>query len=351
MSSASRTFCDDNSEVMETEDQLQQKEKEKQKVSRYEVSYRGVSQGLEKLYIPGSDGESRNILHVLCICEYGHSQYPFTMTVYPDPTQLAHPVRVVTSLNGPYGIAFNSRGEMIVSERESHQIAIFDIRGQRIHTLGSYGYSPEQMIYPAGIAIDDMDNIYVTSSDKLQKFTSSGELIKCVGERARCGSKDPGKFDNPRGVTLHNHQVYVCDSDIHRIQVFDLDLNFIRIIGSYGKGRGEFDRPFDVKFDTDGYMYVADNDNERVQVLDRSGRFIRVFGEGKLLPTALHIVDKYIYVSNYRYVVVYETSGQFVASFGRLGHKEGEFKYPRCITSCACFIHICDMDNNRVQIF
>ena len=72
---------------METEDQLKQKEKEKQKVSRYKVSYRGVSQGLQKLYIPGSDGESRNILYVLRIREYGHSQYPFTMTLslYRNP--------------------------------------------------------------------------------------------------------------------------------------------------------------------------------------------------------------------------------------------------------------------------
>ena len=44
----------------------------------------------------------------------------------------------------------------------------------------------------------------------------------------------------------------------HRIQVFDLDLNFVRSIGSRGKGRGEFNAPDDVKFDTAGNMYVAD---------------------------------------------------------------------------------------------
>ena len=75
------------------------------------------------------------------------------MTVYSDATQLAHPVRVVTGLTNPYGIAVNSHGEMIVSECAGHQIAIFDIRGQRIRTFGSRGDSPEQMIYPAGIAI------------------------------------------------------------------------------------------------------------------------------------------------------------------------------------------------------
>ena len=264
-------------------------------------------------------------------------------------------MRVVTGLNYPYGIAFNSRGEMIVSECQGHQIAIFDIRGQRIRTFGSCDDSPEHMmILPAGIAIDDMDNIYVTSDHKLQKFTSSGELIKCVGQR---GSKEE-EFNDPRGLALHNNEVYVCDRNNHRIQVFDLDLNFIRTIGSRGKGRGEFDRPQDVKFHTDGYMYVAEYDNKRVQVLDRSGHFIRVFGEevkGKLRgPTALHIVDKYVYVSDFSgyCIVVYEASGQFVTSFGRCGQKDGEFIGPFCITSCSDgFIHVCDYGNNRVQIF
>ena len=115
---------------------------------------------------------------------------------------------------------------MIISEWRGYQIAIFDFREQRIRTFGSHGDSPEQMENPAGIAIDDMD---VTSDHKLQEFTSSGELIRCVGQR---GSKE-GEFNIPLGLALHNNQVYVCDSDNHRIQVFDLDLNFIRFIGLY----------------------------------------------------------------------------------------------------------------------
>jgi len=140
--------------------------------------------------------------------------------------------------------------------------------------------------------------------------------------------------------------------------VFELDLNFIQSIGSHGKGRGEFDRPLDVAFDTAGNMYVAEWGNERVQVMDSSGQFIRAFGqegEGKLRgPTALHIADKYVYVSDLSQhcIAVYQTSGHFVTSFGRYGDGEGELHGPRCITSCAngC-IHVCDCDNNRVQIF
>ena len=221
------------------------------------------------------------------------------MTVYPDPTQLGHPVRVVTDLNKPYGIAFNSRGEMITSECDGHQISIFDTRKKKIRTFGSYGDSPEHMMQPAGIAIDGADNIYVSSRHKLQKFTSSSELIKCVGQK---GSKE-GEFNDPRGVTLYDIQVYVCDSYNHRIRVFDLDLNFIRSIGSYDEGRGEFNDPHDVKFDSAGNMYVAEFENGRVQMMDINGRFIRAFGqEGKGKrrgPSALHIIDNFVYVSDF----------------------------------------------------
>ena len=130
-------------------------------------------------------------------------------------------------------------------------------------------------------------------------------------------------------------------------------MNFVRSIGSRGGGIGEFGAPFDVKFDTAGNMYVAEWDNGRVQVMDSSGRFIREFGQGKLSrPSGLLIADKYVYVSDFsgHCIVVYETSGQYVTSFGRIGLNEGEFQYPHCITSCVDgFIHVCDYFN--VQIY
>ena len=203
-----------------------------------------------------------------------------------------------------------SHGEMIVSENRVDQVSVFDVGGRRVRMFGFKGDRPEQMISPAGIAVDDMDNDYVSSVHKLQKFTSRGELIKCIG---RYGS-EKGEFDDPRGVTIRSNQVYVCDLDNHRIQVFDLDLNFIGSIGSRGRGRGELVSPFDIAFNTDGNMYVVEYGNNRVQVMDSSGQFIRMFGqegEGKLChPTALHIADKYVYVSDwssYR-IAVYETS-------------------------------------------
>ena len=97
-------------------------------------------------------------------------------------------------------------------------------------------------------------------------------------------------------------------------------------------------------------MYVVEFDNSRVQVMNSSGQFVGMFdqeGEGKLShPTALHIADKYVYVSDWsshRIAAVYKTSGQYVTSFGRHGEGEGEFSSPFCITSCINgFIYVCD---------
>ena len=44
-------------------------------------------------------------------------------------------------------------------------------------------------------------------------------------------------------------------------------------------------------------------------------------------PSALHIVDKYVYVSDWNghCILVYESSGQLVTSFRRRGHERESF--------------------------
>ena len=306
--------------------------------SKFKVSYEAFQRGQYKLHVQ-VDGSEIN-------------DSPFTLTAYPNPDQLNHPVKTVTGLDRPYDIAINKDGEMYVSEFNDHKVSIFDIKRQKIdRTLGSRS---DLMIAPAGVTTDDKNNIYVSSQHELHKFNRSGKLVKSIGH---LGKKNR-EFDDPRGVAIYDNQVYVTDRDNHRIQVFDLDLNFVRSIGSHGAGEGELDSPYDVEFDTAGNMYVAERDNRRVQVMDKNGKFIREFGHkvgGKRSrPSGLHIIDQYVYVSDWGLdcIVVYDSSGKCVTSFGRCGSKEGEFVDPRCITSCVNgFIYICDYHNNRVQIF
>lgn len=305
--------------------------------SRYELSYESLHRGQFVLHIT-VNGRKIN-------------GSPFPVTVYPDPTQLGFPVRIITDVNRPFGIAFNSHSEMLVTECFAERVSVLDNGGQRIRTIEGH------MKAPAGIAVDaaQTDNIYVTSEHKVQKYSSSGELVRCVGTTCK------NSTDLERGITLCDGRLYICNSKLNRIEVYDLDLNFIRSIhGSYGGGREfeQFDTPHDVQFDAAGNMYIAEFGKNRVQVLDSSNHFVRMFGlegEGALhAPSAVHIADKYVYVSDHfgHRLVVYETSGQYVTSLGRLSEKKIEFRYPYSVTSCADgFIYVCDNGNNRIQVF
>ena len=303
-------------------------------VCQYKVSYTALSRGQHKLHVRLNDSEV--------------SGSPFNITVYPDPTQLGTPVRVVTGLTKPWGIAINSHGEMVVSNFTSGTVSILDRGGKEIQTYGSKGYRPDQMKYPTGVAVDSDDNVYVASDHKLQKFSRDGHLIKCVGQQ---GSKD-GEFGRPGGVRFHHGHVYVCDRGNNRIQVFDTDLNFIRTIGSPGSGTGQFNQPYGLDFDSEGKAYISYYRNHRIQVIDTSGQFVRQFGqeegEGKLKrPTAVHVVGQFVYVSNESYsrIAVYQTSGQFVTSFGR--HTNIELGNPYSITSdCNGLIYVPDFDKS-----
>ena len=304
--------------------------------STYEVPYTPVSRGQHELHVQVNDREINGS--------------PFTVIVYPDPIKLGHPVRTLTGLNRPRGIAFNSHKQMIVSEWGDNKLSIFDINGQKIRSFGSYGNGPGQMIYPKTIVTDDADNIYVSSDHKLQKLTRNGDIVRCIGGKQGVIGSQKGEFNFPRGIKLYKKQVYVCDSKNYCIQVFDIDLNFVRCIDTHSF----IDTAYDIELDTAGNMYVADNGNKRVLVMNSTGRFVRTFGEGNLVgPSSLHIADKYMYVCNYsNRVVVFETSSQFVTSFGSRGRKDGEFDGPRCITSCSNgFIYVCDFSNNRIQTF
>ena len=68
--------------------------------------------------------------------------------------------------------------------------------------------------------------------------------------------------------------VYVADTDNHRVQIFDSAGAWIGRLGKTreaGSDAARFDGPFGVAVDTAGNIYVADTNNGRIQKCVRSG--------------------------------------------------------------------------------
>ncbi len=183
----------------------------------------------------------------------------------------------------PAGLAVDSKENLYVTDEWLNRITIMDSDGKFIETWGTSGNGDGQLNGAAGIAIDGEDNVYVVDSlnHRVQKFTKDGKFLAKWGSRG----DGPGEFDSPWGIGLDREGfVYVADHRNHRAQKFTTDGRFVSSFGSYGTGRGELNHPSDVAVDPDGDVYVCDWANNRVQAYDTDGRFLTSFiGDAQVL--------------------------------------------------------------------
>lgn len=169
----------------------------------------------------------------------------------------------------PYGVAVDAAGNVYVTDRSLHRIQKFDADGNFLGKWGSVcrlsdnngcvdpdGAGPlelgdGQFSEPAGVAVDEVGNIYVgdDGNRRIQKFDSNGNFLMKWGSECfvlqieSCVDPDgagplergDGQFIELRDLAVGGDGfVYVPDGSNHRIQKFDLDGNFIGKWEAYG---------------------------------------------------------------------------------------------------------------------
>lgn len=91
------------------------------------------------------------------------------------------------------------------------------------------------------------------------------------GNTSRAYRYEGGPY-KPTGVLVVDDTVWVSNSALHRIEVFDLlSGQYLRAIGEQGTGPGQFALPRDMALRPDGNICVVDMLNARVQVLTPAG--------------------------------------------------------------------------------
>ena len=182
----------------------------------------------------------------------------------------------------PASIAIDGDENIYISDEALHRISIFNKEGQFLTKWGVRGKGDGEFDRPAGIAFDKDDNLLVVDglNNRVQRFTRDGRYL---GKWGGVGSGD-GEFELPWGIAIDQvGDVYVADWRNSRIQKFDPDGTHIATWGTPGHGDGEFHRPSGVGVDREGNIWVADWGNERVQVLGPDGSFRAKFrGEAGL---------------------------------------------------------------------
>ena len=239
---------------------------------------------------------------------------PFRVFAKIHPTQLGKPNRVVEGVVEPWGIALNSKQQLVVAEWGGEKVTVFDKDGKKVKTV-----TCEKFSYPNGVAIDKDENIYVSNCNSLLKFSKEGKLMKVVGQRGT----QPGEFEDLSMIKIINDKLYVCDRFNNRFQVLNTKLEYMNSFGCHGSENAEFKSPNDIAQDRAGNLYVSDTNNNRVQVFDCKGQFLFAFskkGASEQLRRPYGICvdfDQFVYVcEDDKCVSVFKTSGEFVTSFG-----------------------------------
>ena len=89
-----------------------------------------------------------------------------------------------------------------------------------------------------------------------------------------------GEFDQPRGIAIGQQgHIYLTDQNNHRIVVFDRLGEYVHEWGSYGFSEGMFLFPAGIAVASDGSVLVSDSGNHRVQKFSADGTFLGQWGE------------------------------------------------------------------------
>ncbi len=267
------------------------------------------------------------------------------------------------------------------------QILEFDDRGNFVREIGQGVYG---LGYSHSARFDRHDNLWIVDkgTNAVVKFDPAGYVTLNLGRRPE-GYEPPehstpqearhvdGFFDGPTDVGWDaDDNIYVSDGYVNsRVAKYDKHGNWITSFGTYGTEPGQLRLPHNMQVDRNGNVYVADRSNRRIQVFDSDGNFLRILHlnapwdktrhpvlgnlnpnrPDETAPWTLCISDgptQYLFASNEEPGRVYKMSldGKILGMFGESGRQLGQFNWIHGI-SCRSEdeLYIADMNNWRVQ--
>lgn len=107
---------------------------------------------------------------------------------------------------------------------------------ERVHVIGDFGKKGGALNGPYLLALHQ-GRIYVTDmmNGRLVETAGGGRFIKDLGER---GVRE-GQFVRPKGVAIGpGDRVFVSDSTLGVVQVFDTEFRYLGTVGTRGKPQG-----------------------------------------------------------------------------------------------------------------
>jgi sugar lactone lactonase YvrE len=207
------------------------------------------------------------------------------------------------SLNEPYEVRFDSRGNMLILDMQNHAIRRVDKQTGTITTLAGDGVAGDRgdggpagqarFRAPHSITLDAKDNLYVSdlSNHRVRRIdAASGRIDTIVGSGKGALPRDGGKardepFLTPQGLAIRGEHLWIASVSGHSLWRLDFKLGTIHRVAGTGK-RGHtgdggppltatFDGPRGLTMSPTGIIYLAEGENNILRAIDTANGTIR----------------------------------------------------------------------------
>jgi DNA-binding beta-propeller fold protein YncE len=266
------------------------------------------------------------------------------------------------TLRRPYGIAVGKDGRIYVADSSQQAIVVFDPRD---HSVTSWkGNSQIALSLPVGAALDSESRLFVSDSKGAQvvMFSPEGKPVVSLGAKL---------MKRPVGLAVDDRlgRLYVGDLELRKILVYDLKtLKLLKQIGgAVTPGASDPDTlsaPANLAVDREGKLYVSDTLQCRVIVFNSEGKFIRSFGKagdrpGEFARPKGIAVDSegnvYVLDAAFGNFQIFNSEGKLLLYVGSGGDAPGEFSLPTGMAiDSQDRIYVAEhwtMNKGRLQIF
>jgi len=225
-------------------------------------------------------------------------------------------------------VACDSKDNVYVYSRSEHPLVIFDRGGNFLDVWG------EDVLQDAhGIFIDKEDNVFCTERNThcVHKFDRNGKLVMTLGTPGIPGAHLGDPFNLPTDlVVAPNGDLYISDGYGNaRVHHYSADGQLLHSWGEPGNGPGQFDLSHCVRIDWHNQLWVCDRNNRRIQLFDLQGNYLREWAD-LAHPDQIYFdpQDDVVYIAELdQQVSIYTLDQQLLAQWGGQvkSDKPGEF--------------------------
>lgn len=172
----------------------------------------------------------------------------------------------------PINACLDERGYLYVADANRGQVVVFDQEHKFVHAFGeAEGFRPTDVLV-------HQDRIWVVNVQDHSVYLYGKDDYKLLDCRPDLGAEEEGFIRQSTNIAIRNDRLYVSDFGDFNVKSYTLEGEFLKAIGGYGNGPGQFTRPKGLALDREENLYVVDAAFENVQLFNAEGELLMHFG-------------------------------------------------------------------------